>query len=148
MPTILRRNPLAYVEILSGVAMLLFLLACDPPTACTQIGCDNTLAIRVVTEDEQMVVGLVGTITIGETTYDVDCTGTSSPEVRCDDDAIRVTVTEDQVDLEVGIDLFRDDGYGAATSFTPTWTSSQPNGPDCPPVCWQGEAGVAADFAR
>lgn len=126
--------------------LLLLLAACETPTVCTKIGCESTLAIRVVTEDEQMVAGLVGTITVGDTTYDVDCTGTSSPEVRCDDDAIRVSVTEGDVDSEVSISLFRDDGYGAETSFSPAWTSSQPNGPDCPPVCWDGEAAVAAEF--
>jgi hypothetical protein len=127
--------------------LLSLLAACDEPVTaiCTEIGCASELTIHVDGAGDAPV-GLAGTITVGGHEYAVDCDGTSDPEVSCSGADIVVSIAEDEGGGDVDYGLNASDPSTTAGGFTgydtvvPTWTEDHPNGEDCPPTCWTGEA--------
>lgn len=113
---------------------------------CTEVGCNGVLTITVVDASDAPVAGLAGTIAVGGQTFAVDCAGTSDEAVTCSGGTITVMLGDDVGDTEVVLDLAAG-GVTATSTLDPEWTSSQPNGPDCPPTCWDAEGTVAIDDA-
>lgn len=123
------------------------LAACPGGMECTLIGCANQLTLHVVGADGP---GLSGSVTLGGHTFSVDCDGESDPEVVCSDGDISIQLSDAQGGGEVTWTLSTDDtdtatgggNYVGNGTFTPDWTSSSPNGPDCGSTCWSGEGTV------
>ena len=141
---------------LSPLALLLIAVAaCDPVgTACTEIGCISQLDLTI-TADGHAVPEFSGSITIGDTEFAVACDGTdatgSDAGVTCvSDGVVSVTFPEGAGDVSwslVGSDPADTGGFGydGAGTVTPTWETSQPNGPDCPPTCSTAAVTIALD---
>lgn len=131
--------------------ILLLLAACDTDGPdCTLIGCSSQLVLHVEQGGEP-VPAFSGEVTVGGTTFAVDCTG--APDVgagvTCQDGLVSVDLGNVEGGGEVtwsfstpvSDDTAAPHASGSGT-VTPAWTSSQPNGPECGPTCWAGEATV------
>lgn len=135
-----------------SIPFFVALTACngaDELKVCTAIGCTSVLTITV-TDAGNPPVGLNGTVTVGADTFAVDCDGTSDPEVTCDGAVVTISAPGFDWGGDVEWTFHAGDpgatqggGYTGNGTFTPTWTSDQPNGPDCDPTCWTGEGTVA-----
>lgn len=127
--------------------LLLLVNACEIGKDCTLIGCLNQLTIEVTGAGD--VIGLSGSVTVGGRTFVVDCDDPAATEVTCDGSAIIVQLADGEGGGEVGWSLSADgadtggQGYAGEGTFTPTWTTSEPNGPDCGPTCTSGVGEVA-----
>lgn len=132
---------------------VLLLAGCDPVgLMCTEIGCQSS-AVLTVTGGGAPLLVFSGTVTVGDTTYDVACDGSdstgSSPEVFCGGDGtVAVPAPDGGADLTWS--LSGSPGAGASYSgdgaASPEWTSYQPNGEDCPPTCWSAEVEAALEL--
>ncbi|MES2638423.1 MAG: hypothetical protein V4850_03045 [Myxococcota bacterium] len=133
---------------LLGLALVLPLLSACDPKDCTLVGCASQLALTITGPGE--VIGLSGSVTVGEHTFLVDCASDSDPAVTCDGASLVLDLPEGVGGGEVEWSLSSDgpDGgesggsYAGEGAFTPDWTSSTPNGPDCGPECWSGAGSV------
>ena len=123
----------------------------EPPLACTQIGCES----QVTFESERLatIPGAPGALTVTACAGD-DCVTEEIPRGRCgglgSKLGARLTCSDRKLVLRLPDD--GDDRPGArtarlkvtrggATALDETvdglhFTRNQPNGPDCPPVCW------------
>lgn len=131
----------------SLLALLPLIAACDTAgKSCTEIGCAGSLVLQVVGVGD--TTGLAGMITVAGHDFMVDCDGTSDPEVSCEAQTVSIFLSEaggGEVvwSLAAGGDTGGGGGgYAGNGTFTPNWSESQPNGPDCPPTCWVGEGTV------
>lgn len=136
----------------------LLLAACDTISkSCTDIGCVSQLSITV-TADSAPVPEFSGTITIGDVDFAVACAGTdatgSAPGVTCAGDGVVILpLTERSGGGDVSWVLSGSDGgldsgnagYDGQGTLTPEWSTSQPNGPDCPPICYSADATISLD---
>lgn len=123
------------------------LAGCPPQPitgVCTEIGCSGQVAITVVDSNDDPVSEMAGTITMGDSTWMVDCAGTSDPGVSCSGGTITLELPQDVGNEDVTLDLHRGPSSATATLLL-DWVSSQPNGPDCPPTCWTAEGSAALD---
>lgn len=127
---------------------LLLLTACDGATDCTLIGCMDTLTLHVTGAPTGAVYGVV---TVDGHDFQVDCAGESDPDVLCDGSDITFQLPNDVVgggEVTWTLSTPDDDtatgggSYVGNGTFTPDWTSSTPNGPDCGPTCWTGDGAV------
>jgi hypothetical protein len=118
------------------LAALLFLsLACLDPSGpvCTLIGCLDSVVItfqgpfppsyRIVLTEEGTTQPLL----------ELECT----PEAPCAEE-----VFLDVAPTAVRVELVTELGTQSGT-FTPSYTTVRPNGPDCPPECLQGRLAVS-----
>lgn len=134
-----------------------FVAACPIVKECTLIGCVSELILDV-TADGAPVRILSGSVTVGGTTYAVQCDGTdatgSDAAVQCPEVGQILIMLPDgagggEVEYALtgldGADTGYNPGFDGSGSFTPDWSSSQPNGPDCGPTCWNATAGIALD---
>jgi len=128
---------------------LLLLAACDGSTDCTLVGCIDTLTLHVVGVGGGAPV--YGVVTLDGHDFQVDCAGESDPEVVCDGEDINFQLPAGVVgggEVTWTLSTPDDDtatgggSYVGNGTFTPDWTSSTPNGPDCGPTCWTGEGTV------
>lgn len=130
------------------LAIFPLIAACDTAgRACTEIGCAGSLVLQVA--GVEGTTGLAGMVTVAGRDFIVDCGGTSDPEVSCEANAISILLPEvggGEVVWSLaasGPDTGQGGGgYAGNGTFTPDWSESQPNGPDCPPTCWVGEGTV------
>jgi hypothetical protein len=125
---------------LAALALVLPLLsACDGVT-CTLVDCSSIVTLTITGPAD--VIGVSGSVTLGDHTFVVDCAGESDPEVTCDESSISVQLPDGVGGGEVEWSLSSDGsdgggggGYAGEGAFTPEWTSSTPNGPACDPEC-------------
>ena len=126
----------------------------DGLRACTEIGCLNTLTLHVIGS----AIGLSGRVTIGDQSFIVTCDDPTTNEAQCDGSDLTFQLPDGIGGGEVIWSLSADGaeadtadtadtgghggGYAGNGTVTPAWSSSTPNGSDCPPTCWQGEATV------
>jgi hypothetical protein len=119
------------------------------PLACTEIGCISTLTLHVTGS----AIGLSGMVTIGGRSFIVTCDDPTTNEAQCDGSDLTFQLPDGSGGGEVVWSLSADGaaadtgGHGGGSyagngTVTPAWNSSTPNGPDCPPTCWEGQATV------
>lgn len=132
-----------------ALVLLLASTACADGGPCSRMGCASVLTLTV-TDAGAPPVGLNGTVTVGGRTYQVDCDGTSDPEVTCDGAVVTIQDAGDDWGGDVTWTFHAGDpgatqggGYTGNDTFTPEWTLNQPNGEDCGPTCWTAEGTVA-----
>ncbi|MFO0648991.1 MAG: hypothetical protein U0326_22310 [Polyangiales bacterium] len=120
-------------------ALLLFaalcgsLSSCIVGGACTTIGCVNGVRIDWsgrATGDRLAVVA-------DGVRYEITCPASSSGPLWCDPDGVRFEGRPTSLRVEVTTS----NGVRSGT-FTPTYRTSTPNGPDCGPVCYQATVTV------
>jgi hypothetical protein len=128
----------------------------EPPAiACTQIGCES----QVTFESERLaaVLGARGALTVTACADD-DCVTREIPSGRCGGLGSELSARMSCSDRKVILRLPDGGDYGqgahtarlkvtsgGATALDQTvenlrFTRNQPNGPDCPPVCWMALA--------
>ncbi len=126
----------------------------DGPLACTQIGCVSTLTVHV--NGAGGAIGLSGMVTVGGRSFIVTCDEPTTNEAQCDGSDLTFQLPDGIGGGEVvwslsadgaAVDTADTGGHGGGSyagngTVTPAWGSSTPNGPDCPPTCWEGEATV------
>ncbi len=126
----------------------------DGPLACTEIGCVSTLTVHV--NGAGAAIGLSGMVTVGGRSFIVTCDEPTTNEAQCDGSDLTFQLPDGIGGGEVVWSLSADGaaadtadtgGHGGGSyagngTVTPAWSSSTPNGPDCPPTCWEGEATV------
>ncbi len=115
--------------------------ACDDRT-CTEIGCLDSLTFELPESDQWN--GSAVEICVGDLCGAVEAisgdleqmTGPLAGEVRLDGDRIVWIGPPERLDYEapVGLEVTSDFG-GTGVRFDPTWETTRPNGPNCPPVC-------------
>lgn len=148
----MRSRPLGVLALLLGLAACELVEPQPEPRACTAIGCDNQLRV-VVAQDLQP-----------GTEYEIEtCVGERCAEativvpqgggaVGASDGAITLETEPDAVIFRLPdtdwsgehrvTATVRDAASGdmlAAVDEEVEFRRSQPNGPDCPPVCWFAE---------
>lgn len=103
--------------------------------ACTAIGCVSGLRMRI--EGVTGAIERVEAWPLGETrvTYTVRCTGL----LPCTGEVFFPDWTPDRVALRV---VLRDGATFAQEEAIPQYQRSQPNGPQCDPVCVDGRVTV------
>ena len=106
---------------------------CDllDPGFCTQIGCVDGLT--VVLEDPPDVAFTVTLVAGGETVNSFECTAGSCAEIFFEG----VGVPEVTVVVEYGETV-------RSETFTPSYTRVQPNGRNCPPICFTASVRLTA----
>lgn len=98
--------------------------------------------------DDAPVQSFAGTLSIGEHSFDLDCTGAAevtegvsygAGEVAIDVGTFDVGATDVIWDLTA---ITHDAGEEVqmAGTASPDWEKYEPNGEECGPVCWSGEA--------
>ena len=103
--------------------------------ACTEIGCTDILTVRFVNSDEDMISGVVGTLSFGDETIEFDCSGGDQfiGSYECRGNAISFYAAPETAEL-----VASNDGFQVTTTLNPVYQSVQPNGEGCPPICDQG----------
>lgn len=94
--------------------------------ACTLIGCADGVDVNwsdASSEDR-------GTLVADGVAYAFDCAVGSSSTVACTPTGARLRLAP----LTLRVDVVTRSGARRGT-FTPSYTTSRPNGPDCDPVC-------------
>lgn len=124
---------------------LLLLAGCELGETCTHIGCDSSVHFDVETAGEP--VGTYhGEVTVGGTRFSVDCGGEVAPgaEITCEDGGFTLHLGAVEGGGEVEWVLNGPSTSGGALTgggtFTPDWSTSQPNGPGCDPTCFSADA--------
>lgn len=124
--------------------LLLLLAACTPaqPTvrACTEIGCSNEL--RIVVDGSLPATYTIELAAPGLETVSLTCTNGQSSEASIHECRPDGALFRDLAPDEVTITFTSDAGIVSDT-LRPTYTTAQPNGPECPPICRQGTATLA-----
>lgn len=156
----MRRSVLLSLAVLIG--------ACAGPQgghACTEIGCVDGLTLQPAAGTTWAPGAYRFELEVdGET---VTCTGAlplppcGPPAITCDRERV-VTITESGCALPpsqhgfgdlhfpgapetVTIEIERDGRTLTRQTFTPTYQTTQPNGPGCPPTCTQGSETFALE---
>lgn len=138
------------IGLLVGASWLSLLSGCSSETSCTEIGCRDTITVSVA----ESLVAADGEyeLVVEAPSVTSSCTITTSggeSTMECPDSASEVTPNA----LEVVINFAPStlDTTSAVTAIVslagapvgeveevPNYTSSSPNGEDCPPTCLQG----------
>lgn len=144
---------------LTILSPLLIALACDPAAAgdCTEIGCSSTLTLTL-----QHDLPLDETVQLTVTTPDHElrcsidpipsgsgtCFGFAFADLSWDQEAVNVTLTSPFLSTQDNPDSLPYESVDArleregvalasATVTVDAGEADTPNGPDCPPTCWQ-----------
>lgn len=119
-------------------AALLTASGCSELTSCTEIGCSNDLNLQLVDGQGDPVSGMVGTVQVGATTYDINCPDpTLSRDIFCEAGRIRINnISDPPTSITVALSA-GDLQYSGVVMVTVK--TSQPNGPECEPTCKHGE---------
>ena len=126
--------------------LLPLLASCQLVKDCTLIGCVNQLTIEVT--GAGAAIGLSGSVTLSGHTFVVDCANPDATAVVCDGTTLIISLADGQGGGDVQWSLSADgadtgrQGYAGEGTFTPNWVSSEPNGPDCGPLCISGAGEV------
>jgi hypothetical protein len=134
-------------------------------TACTEIGCEDGLMIRVTPVDSWPHGAYRFAITYDGTT--TSCTG-SLPLPPCESRALSCDGREPLIGesgcaldsaahafgdimfsstpASVAVEVFLDDRSVGSGRFTPAYQTVQPNGPGCEPVCTSAAVELALAF--
>jgi len=103
----------------------------QPPQICTQIGCESGLQV------------ILSVAPAGPFRVEAQAAGDDAPRVfecpageRCES-AFFADFTPEEATIRVIAN-----GRTTARTVRPTYERVQPNGPDCPPICWQGRVRV------
>ena len=127
-----------------AIAIAAILVACGdfgPVTSCTEIGCDHQLTINFVDEDGAPLDEFSGEMTYDGEAIEFECEpgdDAYGTEYHCRQGALIVSASPEEVVIDVS-----SGDLSASTTLTPEYDEVQPNGPDCPPTCEQGEETVA-----
>ncbi len=134
------------IILLLAVLLAIFLRSrYSPLHFCTLIGCNNSLKL-VFNRPQALPYTITVTSDTGETRSATcapgqDGTGTSSQTsqiVMCQPSSVTFyNFNPQQISIEINWS-----GARFSESGQPTYTSSQPNGPDCPPTCYSGTFSV------
>lgn len=109
---------------------LLLLHHAAPPRACTILGCATGMSIRLTGNiPEEFTIELVGK---DGTTRKINCPAASEAAIGCSSELI--LIYDGYKPEEVRITIFWEGG-SITEHFRPIYTTLQPNGPDCPPIC-------------
>ncbi|HET7274637.1 MAG TPA: hypothetical protein VFI91_05630 [Longimicrobiaceae bacterium] len=120
-----------------GAGLLMGITACTnntpppPSTVCTLIGCENGLAVEIAGERTGAVDVTVETA--GQDARTFEC---ADPNQPCRN------FFGGFMPSEVTVTVRASDGSVSTESFTPTYETTYPNGPDCPPGCEQATVTV------
>ena len=132
------------------------LMACESKDdlACTEIGCNSSVALTFVGPDGEEVAGLSGTVGSDMLMTDgieFDCVAEEFGDFyMCEGNTVTFFIEEGGF-LEGAESLFVDvnsDPYMVNTEIVLEWVESTPNGEDCPPVCYNSEAEISMDRAN
>jgi hypothetical protein len=103
----------------------------QPPQICTRIGCESGLRVEL------------SGAPAGPFRVEAQAAGEAAPRVfecrtgeRCES-AFFADFTPEEATIRVVAD-----GRTTARNVRPRYERVQPNGPDCPPICWQGRVRV------
>ncbi len=140
-----------------SAAIALTLLACtaacadgmggDGGKACTLIGCVDMLTIQPKTPQGSVIALVQGTLVIDGATFAVQCFGDnigvkadapSKLSVQCSDQGLQIFGTPSKV----VVTLSSGDYAISGAVIEPSYKTSQPNGPDCDPICKQATVAV------
>jgi len=132
-----------------------------PPQGCTEIGCANGLNISLQKTSGSWEPGMYS-VEIDADGKKITCTTqiplSGSNPSSCDDAAVLLGVSGSALpasehglsDLifqstpkQVSVTVSRDGAMLATKDLTPTYKKSQPNGPDCEPICNQASGSLA-----
>jgi hypothetical protein len=113
-------------------SMLVFVVGCGVTTVCTLIGCDSGLTVRV-TNAPDGPLSVVAVVPPSQAQFTATCPlATGCNSVFFSD------FTPERVDLTITTT----DGT-RQVEVTPTYTTSQPNGPHCAPTCRNATVNIA-----
>ena len=133
--------------------------------ACTEIGCQDGLLIRVTPTSGWPAGQYVITTQVDDAT--IVCTGTlplpacGTPGLTCDGEGVQVTESGCALGPEehafgdvmlatqpesVSLTIERDGTQVADGSWTPDYETVQPNGPECEPTCTFAAVELAVSF--
>ena len=120
------------------------LMACEEPKYCTEIGCSSGLTLNITDSYGFPAGDTYGTITIDGEQIEYDCRDENESAVFCGEGLIRIQIEGGEL-LSYSINI--DDAEGAQVSEVAlSFEEYQPNGEDCPPVCYTAE--VEVELAR
>ena len=107
----------------------------EEPKYCTEIGCSNMVVFTILDSYGGPATGASGTISIGGTDYEFDCSDASASDHYCEDGVLTVVI-----------------GEGTSAAYSVVWGDEsvqeevelefeefQPNGEGCEPVCLNAE---------
>lgn len=119
-------------------AALLTASGCSELEGCTEIGCSNDLNLQLVDGQGDPVSGMVGTVQVGATTYDINCPDPAlSRDIFCEAGRIRISnISDPPTSITVALSAGDLQYNGVVMVAVKT---SQPNGPECEPTCKNGE---------
>ena len=124
-----------------------------PGPVCTEIGCESLLVVDLVDTDilpeetYQIEVCVDGTCVDESVTVDIPGeTGVGRLSLQADDDLIEFTLPPGDYDTTAVVSVMVADAAGSVIvegeSDAVPLERAQPNGPDCPPVCFTGRMQV------
>lgn len=121
------------------ILLVFFLAACNPPAptvqACTEIGCSDEVA--VIVSGALPAAYTIDLAAAGLETISLTCTNGQSSEASIHECRPDGAVFRGLAPDEVTVTLTWEGGIVSDT-VQPTYATTQPNGPDCPPTCRQG----------
>lgn len=117
-------------------------------TACTEIGCDDGITLTV-TSASGLTAG-VYSISVSGTGESTSCSitidsGAQVTDTTCDlvdNTASSFTVVLHSAPEALTVTIDRDGTELGKEDLTPSYTTVQPNGPDCEPTCHQADASM------
>jgi hypothetical protein len=116
---------------LMTLASTLFAGCGEEPKYCTEIGCSDIVVFTILDSYGGPATGASGTITIGETDYEFDCSDASASQHYCEDGVLTIVIdggTTATYSVSWGDESVQDDVELEFETF-------QPNGEGCDPIC-------------
>ena len=143
----------------SVVFLMCFLMACEAPFSdrvCTLIGCDSSYELAFNAENDSLSIGTYSVVLTPETGEPLSCSfrlydiGAACESTGCisnrDCQGLRgvyhsaqeskILLIYPQLAGELRISISQDDKELANLLDLPTYSKSEPNGPDCGPTCF------------
>lgn len=123
------KTPSMFPRILP-IGMLMVAASCTnnapPAEVCTLIGCDDGLAVEIAGDRD------------GPVQIRVEAPDQETRTFECSDASVRCgTFLGGFTPSEVTVVVIDAGGQETARTLTPTYETTYPNGPDCPPGCEQ-----------
>lgn len=126
-------------SMVAGFAVVSF--ACLPTEdddmidACTEAGCMDSLKINFVDDEGEPFGGFEGTVTYDDEEIEFFCGG----DDICTASGIELTDAPSQLEVSV---TAGEEQLSRTTTIEPDYEEFYPNGPDCPPTCYDADETV------